>query len=53
MSDMRLDTGTGEKRRRMTLDEALVGYQPTPFTQEEWHAMHMTSQALMREALAR
>jgi hypothetical protein len=52
MSDMRLDTGTGEKRRRMTLDEALVGYQPTPFTQEEWHAMYMKSRSLTMWALA-
>jgi hypothetical protein len=53
VSDMKLDTGTGEKRKSMTLDEALVGYQPTPFTKEEWHAMHMTSRTLMQEALKR
>ena len=35
-----LDTGTGENRRRLTEDEAKRGDVPTPFTPEEWAAMH-------------
>lgn len=53
VSGTRIDTGTGENRRRLTLEETLAGYLPTLLTKEEWHAMHMASQARMREALAR
>jgi hypothetical protein len=38
-----LDTGTGENRRRLTLEEAQRGDKPTPFTRYEWDAMHRAS----------
>lgn len=35
----RLDTGTGNSRRRLTEQEAKRGALPTPFTSEEWTTM--------------
>jgi hypothetical protein len=46
VNNMQLDTGTGKDRRRLTLEEAMAGYQPTLMTKEEWHDMHMLSQRL-------
>jgi hypothetical protein len=40
MISRQLDTGTGATRRRLTEEEALQNCRPTPFTPDEWHAMH-------------
>lgn len=38
---VRIDTGTGPDRRRLTEAEAQAGGIPTPFTPREWDDMHM------------
>ena len=38
---IRINTGTGAARRRLTDDEAHAGGIPTPFTPREWDDMHM------------
>jgi hypothetical protein len=40
-------------RRRLTLDEAMRGVQPTPMARAEWDAMHAASAQETREKIAR
>lgn len=42
-SGLRIATGTGVDRRRMTKEEAEAGCIPEPFTAEEWTSMHKTN----------
>ena len=39
----RVDTGTGDARRPLTLAEAEAGGLPEPMTKDEWTAMHRAS----------
>jgi hypothetical protein len=39
----RVDTGTGDERRPLTLAEAEAGGLPEPMTADEWAAMHRAS----------
>jgi len=39
----RVDTGTGDERRPLTLAEAEAGGLPEPLTKSEWAAMHRAS----------
>jgi hypothetical protein len=48
-----MTTGTGPNRRRLTLDEAQRGVQPTPFTVHEWDAMHRASAQETTEKIER
>lgn len=41
-----VDTGVEEKRRRLTLEEALSGKLPAQFTTKEWKAMLEESKRL-------
>lgn len=38
-----LPTGTGANRRRLTLDEAMRGERPEPYTVHEWKALHLAT----------
>lgn len=40
-------------RQRITLEQALSGYRPAPFTDAEWHALHAASRREARACQAR
>lgn len=48
----RILTGTGQNRRRLTLEEAEAGGLPEPMTQEEWSEMYRYSRAYHNQLIA-